>query len=143
LNDLLSAASLLLAVVGIFYGLWYPEIIKSLNKPVPLHDPDKDLPHKEISIVLFSKAVPLFISALFISFVFLPDTVKIFIDSLLTLITLGIVGYLASYDAVRTAFFLVEILAIAISIHSLTMVVRLISKRRKLTGKKVNKSKTR
>jgi hypothetical protein len=135
LNDLLSAASLLLAVVGIFYGLWYPEVLKSLDKPVPLHDPDKKLPYKEISTVLFSKAVPLFTSAFVISLVFLPDTVKIFIDSLLTLKTLGIAEYFASYDAVRTAFFIVEILAIAISIHALTMVMKLIDQRRKLTEK--------
>ena len=136
MNDLLSAASLLLAVVGVFYGLWYPEIIKSLDKQPPTHDEDKVLPHKEISTILFSKSVPLFISALLISLIFLPDMVKILINSLLALKTLGIAEYLASYDAVRTAFFIVEILSIAICIHACTILNRLIIHRRKLTGKR-------
>jgi hypothetical protein len=136
LNDLLSAASLLLAIVGIFYGLWYPEIIKSLDKPIPPHDLDKELPYKEISTLLLYKAMPLFISALLIALIFLPDMMKIFFNSLFALKTLGVVKYLASYDAVKTAFFMVEILAIAICIHAFTMVRKMIDHRRKLTGNK-------
>jgi uncharacterized membrane protein len=126
LNDLLSAASLLLAVVGILYGLWYPEIMAILGEEVPKFPEDRKSIYHRISSTLFSRAVPLTITALLVALVFLPDSIKIIVASVTTIQGSGSAGFLATYDAVRTAFCAVEILTIGISIHAAILTFQLI-----------------
>lgn len=116
MSDLLSAASLLLAVLGVLYGLWYPEINDSLEIRVPEFTEDRRRPHRKVCNVLYSKALPLTIAALSVSLIFLPDAIKITKDTILEIQAQGI-GYIKNYNAVYTAFCFVVVMSIAIAIH--------------------------
>lgn len=125
MNDLLSAASLMLAILGILYGAWYPEIISMRHVEIT------DLPvqcktsYRQVSAVLYGKVLPLCIVSSFMSIIFLPDTINIL---LFTLQELGVNGisYLRFYSAVNTAFFVVEVLLIVYSCYVINIMIKLI-----------------
>jgi len=129
MSDLLSAASLILAVVGILYGLWYPEIQKVLEKEVPKHVEDRGFIHREISSTLLSRSLPLAFLAILISLIFLPDTIKYLLEILTQIGTGGISKFISDYNAVSTAFCAVEFLTISIGIHTLILSGKLIRMR--------------
>lgn len=132
MGDLLSAASLLLAVVAVLYGLWYPELMAALAIKVPPHKEDRDEPHRRVSSSLFGRAVPLAAGSSVLALVFLPDAISIL---LISARNLGVDGLsaLRRYDAVRTSFCLVVTFAISLGIHAISVVVRLIKLRRRLS----------
>jgi hypothetical protein len=126
MSDLLSAASLILAVVGILYGLWYPEIQKVLEKEVPKHIEDRGIIYGEIRSIFWSRSLPLTILAILVFLIFLPDTIKVISVSLSQLGSAGFSKYIAGYNAVSTAFCVVELLIVSISIYTLVMSIKLI-----------------
>jgi hypothetical protein len=126
MSDLLSAASLILAVVGILYGLWYPEIQKVLEKKVPIHVEDRGIIYREISSTLWSRSLPLTFLSILISLIFLPDTIKYILEILTQIGTDGISKFISDYNAVSTAFCAVEFLTISIGIYTLILSIKLI-----------------
>lgn len=127
LANLLSASSLLLAVVGVLYGLWYAEISTALTTTVHQHRENNEKGFSDVSSVLFSRAVPLTVLAAPLGLIFLPDALKIVVDSR---VLYG--ASQGSYDAVRTAFCFVVIFSLAIGLHAAIRVFRLILLRSKL-----------
>lgn len=71
MSDLLSAASILLAVVGILYGLWYGEIKDALKEKVAAHPEDNGKAISHVSSVLSTRAIPLLVAASSVSVIFL------------------------------------------------------------------------
>jgi len=134
LSDLLSAASLLLAVVGVLYGLWYPEIIEALGTKVPAFSEDRIKPFRQISSVFYGRAIPLAIAALGVLLIFLPNAVQIIVSTIQNLQSKGI-NALADYNAVQTSFCFVVALSGAIAIHLSYFSVKLFVLRNHL-GKK-------
>jgi hypothetical protein len=65
LGDALSAASLFLAVLGLLFGAWYPEICKaiSLSDTRPPADGDRGPQVAEVSAALWYRTVPLIFSS--------------------------------------------------------------------------------
>jgi hypothetical protein len=124
MSDLLSAASLLLAVLGVLYGLWYPEIIDALGIKVPEYAEDRKRPYREVSSVLYSRALPLTIASLGVSLIFLPDAIKIVKDTVLEFQVQGIT-HLKNYSAVRAAFCFVVAMSITIAVHLTILSVKL------------------
>jgi hypothetical protein len=116
MSDLLSAASLLLAVLGVLYGLWYPEIIAALDRKVPDFAEDCKGPYRHVSSVLYGRALPLTVAALGVSLIFLPDALKAVRDTILGYQVQG-VACIRSYSAVYTAFCFVVAMSMAIAIH--------------------------
>lgn len=116
MNDLLSAASLLLAVLGVLYGLWYPEIIDALEKTVPRYPEDRKRNYRSVSSVLYSRALPLTIAAIGVSLIFLPDAIKIVRASILGYKAQGI-AYINNYNAVYTTFCFIVVMSFAIAAH--------------------------
>ncbi len=132
MNDILTAASLLLTVVGILYGLWYPEIMATLAQPIPKHVQDRQIPRDKVTAVLTSRAIPLSVAAALVALVFLPESASITAAAVLRLRELGPAAYLGAYDTVRTAFCAVELLAVGIGIHSFLLLAKLTALRNKL-----------
>jgi hypothetical protein len=126
MSDLLSAASLILAVVGILYGLWYPEIQKVLEKKVPTHVEDRGTIYREISSTLWSRSLPLTFLAIMIFLIFLPDTIKYILEISSQISTGGFSKFISDYNAVSTAFCAVEFLTINIGIFTLVLSIKLI-----------------
>jgi hypothetical protein len=129
-GDLLSAASLLLTVVSILYGLWYPEIIKAIETEVPSHPQNRVKPHKEVSAVLWYKAIPLAIIAAPFGLIFLPDAVAVVCRAIRILISSGEGGY----DAVETAFCVVVLFSLAIGVYTFRLAWVLNNQRVKLSS---------
>lgn len=118
MTDLLSAASLLLAIVGVFYGLWYNDISSALATPLPKHVLDKAAPLKQIRTVLFSKAIPLATASCSAALVFLPSTLGIIRESACGYATQG-AAFVLTYDALKTSLVLVEVFTLVLAANSL------------------------
>lgn len=131
MGDLLSAASLLLAVVGVLYGLWYPELMAALAVKMPQHKEDRVAPHRRVSSTLLSRAVPLALGFSVLALVFLPDALAILIISLRHFRDEGVAA-LHRYDPVRTSFCLVVAFALSLAAHVVWLVIRLVKLRRRL-----------
>lgn len=117
MSDLLSAASLLLAIIAVLYGMWYPEIVKSLATDVPEHAANRRKPRAEVAAVRKSRSLPLMIATILLGAVFLPDTVRIVARSASMYASDGVAGF-KEYSAVATAFVLVESVAVGFAIYS-------------------------
>jgi len=131
--ELLSAASLLLAIVGVIYGLWYPEITTVLDKNYPQFKEDRQPHAKKVNGVLIGRALPLSIFSSMLLFVFLPDSICITYYSGVNYFQNGI-NALKDYSAVNTAFCFVVIFAAAIAFHAIYLTFRLWRLKKSLNG---------
>jgi hypothetical protein len=122
--DLLSAASLLLTVVAILYGLWFPEIAAALDYEVAKQKVDNKGSHKKAKMILLTKALPLAIIAIALLLVNLPDALSIAADSVKRA---EAVGWQARHEfsAVRTSFVVVTFILGVLGIHTLVSAVQL------------------
>jgi hypothetical protein len=127
MSDLLSAASLLLAIVGVLNGLWYAEISAAISLDLPPHKEDREGPLRKIRSVLWGKALPLAAASLSVSSVFLPPSVMIVIQSLKGYRKNGI-SFLRNYDAIATSLVLVELFAAVLAVHSIVWLFKLRNK---------------
>ena len=121
MNDLLSAASLLLTIVGVIYGLWYGEITKAIDDgsklPPRVHPEDRVAPVKKLCECLRSKAIPLSIASICVSLVFLPPS--------MALVFHFVRACFQRYDAIATSFIIVEIFSLALAYLSLHRALKL------------------
>jgi len=138
MSDLLSAASLLLGVLAILFGLWYPEITKAMDTVEPPHRADYIRPYKQIKAVLYSRAIPLTTACSLLTLVFAPDAKRIIFLSMDKYSIEGI-GALRSYSAVSTSFVLVVSLALALDLYLIYYTIKLVQKSRKLEPKNTNR----
>jgi hypothetical protein len=115
MSDKLSAASLLLAIVAVLYGMWYPLLTDSLETKVPEFAADRPKPRKAVYAVRKGRALPLLVAAIGVAAVFLPDALGIVVQSLRIAATEGL--HLREYDSVATAFVLVEVVSLYFVIH--------------------------
>ncbi len=124
MSDVLSAASLLLAVSTVLYALWYPEIMVSININIPQYREDRTGPLSEIKNTYYSRAIPLFLITLIVAGVFIPDAIKIIFET---------IGYISqdnpdvilTYSSVKTAFVIVVVLSVALVIQTGGMLIKL------------------
>jgi hypothetical protein len=120
MSDKLSAASLLLAIVAVLYGMWYPQLTEALRTKVPEFSADRAKPRKEVAEVRKGRAFPLMVAAVGVGVVFLPDAVAIALQSLRIAASEGL-GAVRDYDSVTTAFVLVEVVSLYFAIHFVGM----------------------
>ncbi|HEY5883178.1 MAG TPA: hypothetical protein VIT88_00740 [Pyrinomonadaceae bacterium] len=132
MSDLLSSASLLIAIVTVLYGVWYPEIKRGIKdiKPKRLRDCD-DI--AEVKGVILNRALPLTVASVGLTLVFLKDAV-ILVGNSLTL-TGGLRDRIMNYDAVSTAFVSVEAICLFLSLHIFLQCIRLLLNLNKLRDK--------
>jgi hypothetical protein len=123
MSDLLSAASLLMAVTAILYSLWYVELTSALETPVGRKE-DNLRNCRKTRRLLVSKALPLVFIAVATSLIFLPDAIRI--------ATQSFKGYVAQivqnggYSAVNTAYCVVVLISILLSIYTVDLFIRLL-----------------
>ncbi|HEX8636371.1 MAG TPA: hypothetical protein VF703_19780 [Pyrinomonadaceae bacterium] len=109
MSDLLSAASLLLTVLAIFFGLWYPEMAKVIDTPNYATPANHRKEHESFTSIYQAKAIPLTVAACLLTCIFAPDACKIVYSSLRHFCEVGISGVL-DYSAVSTSLVLVTLL---------------------------------
>jgi hypothetical protein len=76
-GDVLSAASLLLAITAVLYSLWYADISAALKIEPPQHLEDAKSERRQVSGALWSRALPLAVAGVVMTAVFLPEAVRI------------------------------------------------------------------
>jgi hypothetical protein len=123
MSDKLSAASLLLAIVAVLYGMWYPLIMSSLETSVPQFAANRRKPLKEVLGVRNRRAIPLTFAAIAVALVFLPDAVSIIIQSLRLVAGDGLQS-VQHYDSVSTAFILVELVSLYFAFHFMGVIIK-------------------
>lgn len=132
-GELLSAASLLLAVVGVFYSLWYGEITRALDITPPTHLADAAGLRRDVSRVLRARAAPLAVASLVLALVLLPEAIRLIADGIRLLWREGLREGLGAYDAVSAAFVLVVFGTGVIAVYSWSLALRLWHLKRALT----------
>lgn len=131
MSDLLSAASLLLTVLGIVYGSWYAEITSALSAPIPDNPPNRGPVRDTVRGALRGRAYPLASAAVVLTLVFFPDAVAIALNALHSLAKEGS-GALLAYNAVQAAFCLVVVLSAALALYLVHLVCALKGKLREI-----------
>ena len=111
MSDILSAASMLLAVLAILFGMWGPEISKAAgadNLTVPKNSRDK---FNGFRSLYRARAIPLTAFAFIKTLVFLPTAVGIFLSSWKMYCEKGVAAGLSQYSPVTTSIVFVTILS--------------------------------
>lgn len=124
MGDLLSASSLLMAIAAILFSLWYAEIAKALEISPKKYREDNVQELATVKAVLFAKAIPVTLTALLVSLIFLPDAVKIFLESLDAYQAEGIAA-IKQYDAVQTAYCFVSLLSLVLAAYMVVLTGKL------------------
>jgi hypothetical protein len=122
-TDLLSAASLLFAGVGVVYGTWYPELSTALAKEIPEHKPDRGPTQKALNLALWRRALPLAVFSFVTMVILLPNAVTITADSARNYLSATRVA--RGYDAAATLYVAVELFALLFAMHLLSLAWRL------------------
>lgn len=102
MGDLLSAASLLLAGVGVVYGAWYSELTRILETNIPQHLPDRRPVRRALSIAYKRRALPLAVFVGLTSLILFPDALACVLASFHEYTHDGLPR--APYDARATLF---------------------------------------
>ena len=132
MSDLLSSASLLIAIVTVLYALWYPEIRKGI-KEISATDVREDNKVSDVAGIILWRALPLMAASLSLTAVFLKDAILIVQNS--WHVTADLRSRLKTYDAVSTAFVLVEAFCIFLAVLIFVQTVRLVINWWTLRGK--------
>lgn len=133
MGDILSASSLLLAIIGILYGFWYNDLANAKDTQVPEHAANCTAPRIRVSRIVWTRALPLAVSSALLAAVFLPEAIKLVVASSRAYAEDGF--SFKSYDAVRTAFCVVVGFKIILATHLMMLFLKLNSLRRKLCKK--------
>jgi len=124
-GDLLSAASLLLASIGLLFSAWQPEIKSALELSSKGLRADRGPRINQVRQALFFRALPLLLAVLLIVGTCLPPAVAVVVHALT-----DDRGH--SYDPIKAMFVSVWILAVGLTIVVGIQIRMLNSKRRDL-----------
>lgn len=113
-----------MAIAAILFSLWYAEIAKALEIAPKKHREDNIRELCTVRAVLYAKAVPVTLTALLVALIFLPDAVKLFLESFDVYRTAGLAA-LKRYDAVRTAYCFVSLLSLVLAVYMAALTGRL------------------
>jgi hypothetical protein len=114
--DLLSAASLLTAIIAIFFALWSPDIGAALKKAVPAND--KHLEREAILKVLRWRALPLCVASIALTGILVPPAVAVVVEAIR-------IADGGNYDAVKACYIVMIVLLFGLSCLSIVTVVQL------------------
>jgi hypothetical protein len=123
MSDLLSAASLLMTVIAILYGLWQNDLGAGL-KINPGPPADNRPSERRVFALITTKAFPLAAMAWATSLVFMPQAISLSISSVRHWSQFNGGGY--RYNAVSTAFCLVVAFSLILSGYTSAMLAGLI-----------------
>lgn len=98
-GDLLSASSLLAALLGLLYGTWYAEITAAAQTKIPDHDGARLV--RATSTTLRTRALPLVVVAGVLTAILAPPAIAVVVHTVQHLVG---VKPGAQYDAVKACF---------------------------------------
>ena len=130
MSDLLSAASLLLAVVGFLFSLWYGEN-QTLSADIPTHKDDRTAVRRRTTSAFWSKALPLVLTSVPAALIFSPRGLSIVFNTIHA-VRQDFGAAVRSYDAVQTAFCYIVLLIGSVGLYSCILAIGLLVKLRKI-----------
>lgn len=126
MSDLLSASSLLLAILTTLFGTYYSSIIEVLNlEPSNFKEDDKNN-YVLAKSVLKTKLIPLLIAGVSITLIFIPQSVEIIKTSVKCFASLEYKNL--SYDTISTSYVAVTIFMFILTVNILVLFFKVISK---------------
>lgn len=128
---MLSAVSVLLAVIGLLYGVWYDEVLTAIRIEVPQHLADAKAEREQVTRALNTRALPLFLSSLILTFLLLPDALRILVDSVRAVLV-SPVGAARAYVTEQAVFLAVFCFFAFFAWHTRRLVAQLKRKRTEL-----------
>lgn len=128
-GDLLSASSVLLALYGFIFGVWYSEIDRALHVAIPDHLLDAG-PERALVGSALRRVLPLTLGAIVGAAVFLPKAVSLIAK--LARETHGGWPWFPRYSAIDTAYVLVSVAFAGFALWTVVLFARLRKMRRKL-----------
>ena len=114
MSDILSSASLLLAILTTVFGLIYPTIKEVLDLKVAPHKADNSTNYKKSLLIRRTRLVPLLIGSIILSLIFIPELIKQIAKSLNTFFKRGFA--FNTYDTVMASFIVVALFMITLTI---------------------------
>jgi hypothetical protein len=118
MSDVLSAASLLLAVLTALFGLWLPDISVAAGLKLDMKLEDRRPNRNVIRRCLWGKAAPLALATLLIAAIFANRALGIIVDTIAS-------GFSGSFQDLSAAFVVTELLMIALAFVSTFQALRL------------------
>ena len=134
--DILSSASLILAVIALLFTIWQPDIQKAKDFDDERHYPDIEKDHEKLKQVLWRQAIPLATGASLMAVIFLPEFINRIVTSFQIIVVMGLLNSLATYDVMLAAFLIVEIGFLFLMAHLWYLTSELIKKNRKCNALK-------
>lgn len=131
-GDLLSASSLLTAVLGLLYSIWYAEIQTAGEITVPRRREDRGDATARVQHALRLRAWPLLAASVGLAGILTPPT----IDLVTATARSALVGHFR-YDAIGACFVAVYLLILVLAVAALRAVRRLHRLRSQLLGPSV------
>jgi len=131
-SDTIGAVSLLLAAVGVLYGVWYPEIRDASLVVVPDHLDDARPQREQVGEALRHRARPLFWSVTVLALILVPDSIRIAVGSTFHILREGF-GAILDFDATQAALLAILAFLIVFSIHLHRQVTTLKVKLKQMT----------
>lgn len=131
-GDILSAASLLLAVLAVLFSLWYSDIGSALRVEIPTHLEDAGPQRRQVSEAIKTRAAPLAAGAVVLLLVFLPEAVHLAIHWLRQANNHGLWHAIKSYDSVELSIVVVVLFMALLTAYALWLVLELAKLRHKL-----------
>lgn len=132
MGELIGAASLLLAAIGVLYSVWYPEIREAVDVHVPLHLDDAGPERERVAQALHHRARPLFWSAAILALLLIPDSIRILFGSVAHWSAAGWEALL-DYEATQAALLAILVFLLVFTVHLRGLVESLKDKRKELT----------
>jgi len=124
MSDLLSAASLFLAVIGLLYSVWYGEITSAIALTAPKHKDDRGPVIRQTKTAYQTRACPLAIASLTLAIVLIPDLVSVAVSAFSTVSQEGVAA-IKRFDAVRALFCAVAVTSIGLAVHTFRLAWRI------------------
>ena len=122
-----------MAIAAILFSLWYADISKALEILPNRHREDNVGSLQTVKGVLYAKAIPVAIMAGLVTIIFIPDAINLFIETWNINQRANWKKILSDYDAVRTAYFYVTLLSLALAVYMFNLVAKLIKLKKTLS----------
>jgi hypothetical protein len=133
MSDLLSAASLFLAVLGMLYATWHGEIVAAISLPIKPHRVDRKQEVIKVCYSLNYRAIPLAAGAIIVAVILTKPAAQIIGEVLIAWSQPGrLSGF--SYDPVKALFCAIYGMMVYLAIDLLKMVRQLRHRLRLLRG---------
>lgn len=124
MSDLLSAASLFLAVIGLLYSAWYKEMTDALTMTISDYKDDRGPEIHNLKVVYQTRALPLAFASGILAMILFIDLISITLEAVLLFANKGF-SAIKSYDAVKTLFWVIALSSILLAVHILQVAYQL------------------